>query len=228
MALDRQSSAKPASEILRACCRRFFERELVERISPDDMELLICASIANEVSSDLCDLLMETQDAATRLASLEHRNLFVVATPQADTWELVPQLRAYLRDLLLEREPAWLQKLAMKTANWYYEQNNMPLHGKYLAMGVDPFYLESTVEGSTGLKRPMRAAHKESPSTLYGYLLSREGDDFLKDPYLAWIAVWSCVSAVTCAMHAVGSIRFARLRAMMPMTAPIVLPMLSA
>lgn len=156
---------------------------------------------------------METQDAATRLASLEHRNLFVVATPQADTWELVPQLRAYLRDLLLEREPAWLQKLAMKTANWYYEQNNMPLHGKYLAMGVDPFYLESTVEGSTGLKRPMRAAHKESPSTLYGYLLSREGDDFLKDPYLAGLPCGAAFRRVTCAMHAVGSIRFARLRA---------------
>lgn len=201
-ALDRQSSAKPASEILRACCRRFFERELVERISPDDMELLICASITNEVSSDLCDLLMGTQGAATRLASLEHRNLFVVATSQAGTWELVPQLRAYLRDLLLEREPAWLQKLAMKTANWYQEQNDMPLHGKYLAMGVDPFYLESTVEGSTGLTRPMRTSHKESPSTLYSYLLSREADDFLKDPYLAWVAVWSCVSA--------GDVRHAR------------------
>ena len=201
-ALDRQSGAKPASDILRACCRRFFERELVERISSDDMELLICASIANEVNSDLCDLLMGTQDAATRLASLEHKNLFVVATPQTDTWEFVPQLRAYLRDLLLEREPTWLQKLAMRTANWCQEQNDMLLHGKYLAMGVDPFYLEGTVEGSTGLKRPTQAPRRESPSTLYGYLLSREADDFLKDSYLAWVAVWSCVSA--------GDVRHAR------------------
>ena len=189
-ALDRQTAVKPASEILRDCCRRFFERELVERISAQDMELLLCASLTDTANAELCDLLLESQDAALRLADLECKNLFVAATPEPDTWELAPQLRAYLRDLLLSRELSWLQKLAMKASNWYREHDDMPCHGKYLAMGTDPFYLKGTVEGSTGLKRP-----DSGNESLYGYLLSRDAADFMEDPYLAWVAVWSCVSA---------------------------------
>lgn len=194
-ALDRQTAAKPAAEILRDCCRRFFERELVERISADDMELLICASLLDTASSELCDLLLETRDTASRFADLESKNLFVTAASEPDAWELAPQLRAYLRDLLLSRELPWLQKLAMKAGNWYREQGDMARHGKYLAMGTDPFYLESSVEGSTGLRRPPQATHHGTADTLYGYLLSRDTTSFLEDSYLAWVAVWSCISA---------------------------------
>lgn len=189
-ALDRQTAAKPASEILRACRKRFFERELVERVSAEDMKLLLCVSLTDTANAELCDLLLESQDAASRLADLERKNLFVAATPEPNTWELSPQLRAYLRDLLLSRELSWLQKLAMKASNWYREHGDMPRHGKYLAMGTDPFYLEGAVEGSTGLKRP-----DSGNESLYGYLLSRDAADLMEDSYLAWVAVWSCVSA---------------------------------
>ncbi len=206
-ALDRQTAAKPASEVLRACCRRFFERELVGRVSEADMELLLCASLTDTANAELCDLLMETKGSAARFADMERKNLFVAATPEPNTWELAPQLHAYLRDLLLSRELSWLQKLAMRASNWYREHNDMLRHGKYLAMGTDPFYLEGSVEGATGLRRPDRAnetnvsdqfvsfARSQEGLSLYGYLLSRDAMDFLEDPYLAWVAVWSCISA---------------------------------
>lgn len=206
-ALDRQTDAKPASEVLRACCRRFFERELVGRVSEEDMELLLCASLTDTVNAGLCDLLMETKGSARRFADLERRNLFVAATAEPDTWELAPQLRAYLRDLLLSRDMSWLQKLAMNAGNWYREHGDMPRHGKYLAMGTDPSYLEGCVEGATGLRRPDRANETNAPDpsasfarsqeglSLYGYLLSRDAMDFLEDPFLAWVAVWGCISA---------------------------------
>ena len=70
-------------------------------------------------------------------------------------------------------------------------------------MGVDPFDLDKHCRR---LDWPHATdadiAQGESKRQLYSYLLSREADDFLKDPYLAWVAVWSCVSA--------GDVRHAR------------------
>lgn len=194
-ALDRQTPAKPASEILRDCCRRFFERELVERIGDDDMELLVRASLMDTVNSELCDLLLGTHDAAARLADLESKNLFVTASAGLDAWELSPQLRVFLRDILLSRDLAWLQKLALRAANWYREHDDMLAHGKYLAMGTDPFYLEGSVKGSTGLERPVQTSRRDEDGSLHRYLLSQDASRFLEDPYLAWVAVWSCISA---------------------------------
>lgn len=194
-ALDRESPSKPAEEILRACCARFFERELVERVSDDDMELLVCASIMDTVNAELCDLLMDVHDSATRLANLESKNLFVTAAPAPDAWVLSPQLRSFLHGLLLSRDTYRLQKLALRAANWYREHDDMPRHGKYLSMGTDPFYLEGSVKGSTGLERPLHASRRDENDTLYRYLLSQDAESFLEDPYLAWVAVWSCISA---------------------------------
>jgi LuxR family maltose regulon positive regulatory protein len=76
-------------------------------------------SLLERLSGPLCDAVLGTQDAASRLAELERRNAFLVPLDREGTWyRYHPLLRDLLRRELDRREPGLAAELHRRAADW--------------------------------------------------------------------------------------------------------------
>ncbi|MBB3176649.1 LuxR C-terminal-related transcriptional regulator [Variovorax sp. Sphag1AA] len=123
--------AKVPSEFTRAHVQdaktfaSYFEREVLSRLAPQELELLISVSTCNRFCAPLCAALAgrpeAVQDMAALLARLEADNLFIVPveSTERETWyRLHPLLRETLRARFGRRSEA--RRLHVHVAAWQW------------------------------------------------------------------------------------------------------------
>ncbi|RZL94031.1 MAG: helix-turn-helix transcriptional regulator [Variovorax sp.] len=123
------SDAKAAGDFVRTQVQdpqafaAYFEKEVLSRLSPLELDLLICASACSRFCAPLCAALMgQPEDdpaMAPWLARLEAENLFIVPveSTERETWyRLHPLLRETLRERLGQRGAA--ERLRVHRIAW--------------------------------------------------------------------------------------------------------------
>ncbi|MGO4155289.1 LuxR C-terminal-related transcriptional regulator [Cupriavidus sp. YAF13] len=107
----------------------YFEREVLQRLVPDDLELLTRISICNRFSAPLCATLLGTPHAVARmmarLAHLDRENLFItqISGRDRETWY---RMHPLLREVLQARLSALPddERRALHAAAWrWFEQH---------------------------------------------------------------------------------------------------------
>ena len=184
-------------------CARFFEKALVPLVSEDELRFLVRTALLERLDPELCDRVLGEDGSEGILTGLAARNLFIVRDAGSGAYIRNEFLCDFLRDKLLAEGRDAIRVGASRASRWYARQGNRCASAKYLAMACDPFYLEGTVGGSTGLDGSGISAD------LAGSLMRIPARRFEEDPYLAWAAVWSCISAglVEDARHWIGAAR---------------------
>ncbi|CAG4886835.1 LuxR C-terminal-related transcriptional regulator [Paraburkholderia saeva] len=104
----------------------YFEREVLTRLAPEDLELLACLSICDRFCPSLCATLMGQPHAlvpmSTRLVHLEAENLFLeqVSGRDRETWyRLHPLLREVLQARVATLSEAERRALHAKAWRWF-------------------------------------------------------------------------------------------------------------
>jgi LuxR family transcriptional regulator, maltose regulon positive regulatory protein len=125
-ALTLQGRSEPAAAVaeIRGDDRHildFFSTEVLNRLTPDQRELLVSTSVLERLSGPLCDAALDRSGTAAVLADLDRANLFVVALDDHRTWYRCHRL---FRDALrveLDRETA--ASILGRAADWFIEQD---------------------------------------------------------------------------------------------------------
>ncbi|MGJ7509800.1 LuxR C-terminal-related transcriptional regulator [Variovorax sp. GT1P44] len=104
----------------------YFEKEVLSRLSPQELELLISVSACSRFCAPMCAVLLGLPESDTGmaplLARLEAENLFIVPveSTERDTWyRLHPLLRETLRDRLGQRSEAERLKVHRIAWQWF-------------------------------------------------------------------------------------------------------------
>jgi LuxR family maltose regulon positive regulatory protein len=100
--------------------------EVLTRLSADDVEFLMCASILDRLSGPLCDAVVGRTDSAARLDQLERANMLVTPLDHTCTWYHCHHvLREVMYAELERRGHSRIAKLRHRAADWY-EAHDMP------------------------------------------------------------------------------------------------------
>lgn len=129
----------------------YFEREVLSRLSPDELELLTPAAACDRFCAPLCAVLAGRDDAAASgseaalLERLENDNLFIVSIEQqgAQTWY---RLHPLLRETLLARFEGW--STGARRA----------VHARAWQWFLDHGHLDEAVQHAVRAGEPARAA----------------------------------------------------------------------
>ena len=104
----------------------YFEKEVLSRLSPQELELLISVSACSRFCAPLCAVLLGLSESdvgmAPLLARLEAENLFIVPveSTERETWyRLHPLLRETLRERLGQRSDAERLKVHRIAWQWF-------------------------------------------------------------------------------------------------------------
>ena len=98
----------------------FFTTEVIDRLTPDERQLLVQASVLERLSGPLCDAALGRTRTADALADLDRRNLFVVPLDNHRQWYRCHRL---FRDALRhELQPATAASVLGRAATWFLEQ----------------------------------------------------------------------------------------------------------
>lgn len=111
---------------------RYFEHEVLARLSPSELEALMCVAPCNRFCASLCAALAGQPDslgqALSFLARLESENLFVVPvdSPDPDTWY---RLHPLLRETLLTRfgalDPDRQREVHSRAWAWFRDRDQL-------------------------------------------------------------------------------------------------------
>ena len=84
----------------------FFSAEVLERLTPDQRDLLVSASVLERLSGPLCDAALDRSGTAAVLADLDRANLFVVPLDHHRVWYRCHRLFRDALRVQLDRETA--------------------------------------------------------------------------------------------------------------------------
>ena len=109
---------------------RYIMDYLIEEVlkiqSEDTKEFLLQTSILEQISSPLCDFILERNDSQLVLEELEKNNMFVIPLDEERRWYRYHHLFAdLLKQRLLLKNKSAIEALHRKACEWF-EQNNMP------------------------------------------------------------------------------------------------------
>ncbi|MEJ8847564.1 LuxR C-terminal-related transcriptional regulator [Variovorax rhizosphaerae] len=110
----------------------YFDKEVLSRLTPLELDLLISASACSRFCAPLCAVLLGRPEAdpamAPLLARLEAENLFIVPidSTERETWyRLHPLLRETLRDRLAARSPKEQQRVHRIAWQWFRDHGHI-------------------------------------------------------------------------------------------------------
>ena len=104
----------------------YLRSELLDRVSPTEVEFLTRTSILDRMSGGLCDAVVGRTGSSRTLEQLESHNLLVVPLDRRRDWYRYHHLfRELLYAELMRREPQVVPRLHSGAAQWY-EANAMP------------------------------------------------------------------------------------------------------
>lgn len=97
----------------------FLVQEVLNRLSEETLDFLLCTAIPERFSAPLADALTEKRGSETKIAQIEAANLFVITLDRERVWFRYHALFAdLLRDLLLRQDPARAKRLHLRAAQW--------------------------------------------------------------------------------------------------------------
>jgi LuxR family maltose regulon positive regulatory protein len=100
----------------------YFRDEYLFRLAPEQLTFLRRTSVLEKMSGPLCDRLLEREESAAELASIEKSNLFLVPLDRHREWYRYHHLfHDLLTRELTEREPELVQMLHRRAADWFEE-----------------------------------------------------------------------------------------------------------
>jgi LuxR family maltose regulon positive regulatory protein len=97
----------------------YLRLELLSRLTAEDVRFLTRTSVLDRMGGGLCDAVLERNDSASVLESLERSNRFLVPLDRTRTWYRYHQLfRDLLRSELQHREPQIAPELNRRAMDW--------------------------------------------------------------------------------------------------------------
>lgn len=187
-AQQKATNGRDAERLVAGYCARFYEKVLVPAVSADELRFLVRTSVLERLDPQLCDCVLGEAGSEAILAKLSARNLLIVRAGGSEGPVCNEFMRDFLRGKLLAESRDAIRAEASRASRWFAQRGERCASAKYLAMACDPFYIEGTVVGSTGL------GSQVAPADFPGFLMQVPAQRFEEDPYLAWAAVWSCIS----------------------------------
>jgi LuxR family maltose regulon positive regulatory protein len=97
----------------------YLRLELLSRLTDDDVRFLTRTSVLDQLCGGLCDAVLDRNDSAIVLESLERSNRFLVPLDRSRTWYRYHHLfRDLLRSELRHREPELVPELNRRAMEW--------------------------------------------------------------------------------------------------------------
>ncbi|WP_322047762.1 LuxR C-terminal-related transcriptional regulator [Paraburkholderia sp. J67] len=136
---------------------RYFDEEVLNRLAPDDLDLLVCVSACNRFCASLCAALRDDAHAGANLdvnrtlERLEADNLFV-STVDRSEWETWYALHPLLRESLTERFDAWdaaaRHAIHAKASQWFHERGHLDEAIRHALSAGEPARAAAMIEQS--------------------------------------------------------------------------------
>jgi LuxR family transcriptional regulator, maltose regulon positive regulatory protein len=164
----------------------YLRTEVLDRLPPREVRFLRRTSIADRLSTDLCDALLQRADSGAVLAHLERSNVFLTPVDRRQGWyRHHPLFRDLLREELDRQEPQLRPELHRRASAWYER------HG-CRADAIRHTLAAGDVERAghlvwTGLPATLDAG---SPGELRRHLDAFSGAQTAAHPSLAMAAAW--------------------------------------
>lgn len=176
------------TRLMAGYCRRFFEKEVMSRISDEARSFLVRSSMLEVLDPAICDYVLGMADSGRMLASLHRHGSFIYYDRERHVYLCDPYFRRYLLGFFREEYKKELFELADRASRWFGMQQRSDEQTKYVIATCDPSYIAGTVGGSAGLA--LDAAHDD----LLTYVLEKPAATFGDDAFMCWTAVWACIS----------------------------------
>lgn len=98
----------------------YLMEEVLQKQNEGTSKFLLRTSVLGQLSADLCDHILETEDSQSTLEDLEHQNLFIIPLDNKRKWFRYHHL---FRDLLYQRlkkeDNALISELLVKASRWH-------------------------------------------------------------------------------------------------------------
>ncbi len=171
----------------------YVRSELLSRLDTETVRFLTRTSVLDRLSGPLCDAVLERDDSAEILESIESANLFVVPLDQVRGWYRYHRLfRGALRAELDRREPKLVAELNLRASSWCAANGLLPAAIDYAAAAANigevarlvgiaafPTYRSgrvATVEGwLEAFDDPERLAHYPALATFGAFIHALRG-----------------------------------------------------
>jgi LuxR family maltose regulon positive regulatory protein len=116
---------------------QYLRSEVLGRLTPARREFLLQTSVLEELSSQMCDFVLERTGSERVLTTLAASSRFVVSVDRKDRcYRYHQMLREYLVAELERGDPDLIARLNLRAADWY-EQSNMPIEAVRYAIGAN-------------------------------------------------------------------------------------------
>lgn len=174
--------------LMEGYCRRFFEKEVMTRISEEERLFLVLTSLLEVLAPEVCDAVLGESNSERILNDLVRQGMFVYFDRDQRVFRCDPYMRRYLLGELLDTQRKRIFDLADRAGRWFGAQGRREEQAKYIIATCDPLYIVGTVSGSAGLQMTAK------DDDLLAHVLFEPAYAFADDAFLCWAAVWACIS----------------------------------
>jgi LuxR family transcriptional regulator, maltose regulon positive regulatory protein len=170
----------------------YIREELIGGLPREAVEFLMRSSILEQLSSPLCDAVLERSDSALLLQDLAHHELLLVPLDRnGERYRCPDLLRAVLRRELGMREPGQVFDLHRRASTWH-------AHRGELDRAIDHAVAGNDTERAADLlwtHLPSVLGHAHDGTVLQNRLRSFTNEELTADPALSLCAAHSCLAA---------------------------------
>jgi LuxR family transcriptional regulator, maltose regulon positive regulatory protein len=123
----------------------YLNQEILSSIDEESRWFLLRTSVLGHFTAELCDIVLGSSDAASRLETLEHSNLFVVQLEHGG-WFSVHPLFAEFAEFKLEAHDAGApMEIHRRAAQWFLERGLLPEAAEHAAAADDHEFIARMV-----------------------------------------------------------------------------------
>jgi LuxR family maltose regulon positive regulatory protein len=160
----------------------WFDAEYLDELDADDRDFLTEASVLERLSGPVCDAVLRTSGSAARLERIARANLFLagLGSGKPRVYRLHPMLRDALGAELRRRDPARIELIAARAADWSERHGDVERAVEYAWTAGDRERFAALVEQAT-LPLP-QVEHLE---TIERWLARLDADLLERHPALA-------------------------------------------
>lgn len=186
---DGTCSKMSVRQALEKYSKRFFEKEVLDRVSSEVYEFLVETAFLDFLTPALCDYVLETHNSKEILEYLESHNMYVFFNNKKNCYEHTKLFHGFLFDKFVALHPRVSNRLCTRATTWC-DMHNLDLEKlKYLVLSSDVSFIEGSIAASIGLQR------KNQDVSMMQYLLEQPSYKYNENPFLTWAGVWALVTA---------------------------------
>ena len=177
------------SHYLREYLNRFFDQHVTSQVDGETSEFLIETSLLESMTVPVCERVTGNPRSGWILEHLLNENVFTLYDARQECYRYQGAFLRYLHEKLLALRMEQISNLAYYASAWYFQAGEMASGFKYLVISCDPYYLEASVRGSTGLRRP------SGYENLTEFLLDVPASRYSGDLYMLWLSTWASIAS---------------------------------